>query len=189
MENNRRVRMTKKLIFEAFLELLEKNPIEKISISDVCRDADVNRSTFYKYYSDLPQVLSEIENETLDMIPVITERPVKNADNSGFLEKLEEFFTYVKENERVFRILVVNSDNSNFNRRLVEVVMQKYVNENDVTDERVIKYSYVYVVSGVIGILRKWISEGFQLSVKDFSKLVFEMSLRAYDIADVRLSR
>jgi len=187
MQESRRVRMTKKLISEAFLELLEQTPLESISITDVCRRADVNRSTFYAYYVDLPQLLREIENDTIAHIPVIKERPIRNAENQGFLEKLEEFFTYVKDNERLFRILIVNSDNSRFNRMLVEAIMQKYVQEGDITDERLLKYSYVYVVSGVIGILRRWISEGFDLSVKNFSRLVLEMSMRAYDIADVHL--
>lgn len=52
MADNRRVRMTKKLIKDAYLELLESNPSEKISVTDVCKVADVNRSTFYMYYED-----------------------------------------------------------------------------------------------------------------------------------------
>ena len=36
MADNRRVRMTKKLIKDAYLELLETNPSEKISVTDIC---------------------------------------------------------------------------------------------------------------------------------------------------------
>ena len=50
MPDNRRVRMTKKLIKDAYLELLESSPSEKISVTDICKVADVNRSTFYMYY-------------------------------------------------------------------------------------------------------------------------------------------
>lgn len=52
MPDNRRVRMTKKLIKDAYLELLESSPSEKISVTDICKVADVNRSTFYMYYED-----------------------------------------------------------------------------------------------------------------------------------------
>ena len=52
MPDNRRVRMTKKLIKDAYLELLESSPSEKISVTDICKAADVNRSTFYMYYED-----------------------------------------------------------------------------------------------------------------------------------------
>ena len=52
MSDNRRVRMTKKLMKDAYLELLERSPSEKISVTDICKVADVNRSTFYLYYED-----------------------------------------------------------------------------------------------------------------------------------------
>ena len=46
MAENRRVKMTKKMMKDALLELLEKQPIEKITVTDICEKADVNRSTF-----------------------------------------------------------------------------------------------------------------------------------------------
>ncbi len=52
MPDIRRVRMTKKLIKDAYLELPESSPSEKISVTDICKVADVNRSTFYMYYED-----------------------------------------------------------------------------------------------------------------------------------------
>ena len=50
MEENRRVRMTKRLLQDALLELLEEKSLEKITVTQVCSKADVNRSTFYAYY-------------------------------------------------------------------------------------------------------------------------------------------
>lgn len=50
IKNNRRVIMTKKIIKDTFIEMLEKEDISKIHIRDLCNKADINRSTFYKYY-------------------------------------------------------------------------------------------------------------------------------------------
>ena len=47
--DNRRVKITKKMIKDAMLELLENRPINKITVTDICKYADVNRSTFYAY--------------------------------------------------------------------------------------------------------------------------------------------
>ena len=65
MADNRRVRMTKKLIKDAYLELLEKRPSERISVTDICKTADVNRSTFYMYYEDTIRLRQDIENDVL----------------------------------------------------------------------------------------------------------------------------
>ena len=75
MADNRRVRMTKKLIKDAYLELLETNPSEKISVTDICRKADVNRSTFYMYYEDPITLRQDIENDLMEQIPVLSEIP------------------------------------------------------------------------------------------------------------------
>ena len=66
---NRRVRMTKRLMKDAMLELLEKQDLAGISVTAICNTADVHRSTFYKYYSDPADLLSEIEQDILERIP------------------------------------------------------------------------------------------------------------------------
>ena len=86
MEENRRVKITKTMIKDAFLELLEKHPIEKISVTDICKGADVNRSTFYAYYTDVTELLHEIENNVLIQIPVSKELPEIYSDNNEYLK-------------------------------------------------------------------------------------------------------
>ena len=49
---DRRVRYTKEAIRESFFALLEQKPVEKISVTEICRGADINRGTFYSHYTD-----------------------------------------------------------------------------------------------------------------------------------------
>lgn len=51
-KEDRRVRYTKQAIRDGFLRLLAEKPIEKISVTEICREADINRGTFYAHYSD-----------------------------------------------------------------------------------------------------------------------------------------
>ena len=95
------------------------------------------------------------------------------------LDMLEEFFDYVRENERLFRILIIQRDSSEFNHRLVNAVMDKYrmpVGEGGSLPAR---YAYVYCVNGVIGILKEWIHDKFPLSSRAFAGIVLQMSYRA----------
>ena len=61
--------MTKRLMKNALLELLEKQELANISVTAICETADVHRSTFYKYYTDPSALLKEIEQDFLDQIP------------------------------------------------------------------------------------------------------------------------
>ena len=72
-QENRRVQMTKRLITDAMTELCERGePVAKISVSELCAIAEVNRSTFYKYYDGPEDLFGEIENSALLWYPTST---------------------------------------------------------------------------------------------------------------------
>ncbi|MCD8094871.1 MAG: hypothetical protein LUE12_01925 [Ruminococcus sp.] len=60
-----RVVKTKKVIREAFLSLRQHYPLEKVKVTDICRIALINKSTFYKYYVDVYALSEELEEEAI----------------------------------------------------------------------------------------------------------------------------
>ena len=69
MQETRRVRMTKRLMKDALLELLAQKNLSSISVKELCETADVHRTTFYLHYTDTADLLREIEQDFLDKIP------------------------------------------------------------------------------------------------------------------------
>lgn len=63
MKENQRVMLTKRLLKESLLSLLKEKRIEKISISELCKEAGINRSTFYKHYDTQYDLLYELETD------------------------------------------------------------------------------------------------------------------------------
>lgn len=181
MTETRRVRMTKALLQQALLELLETRALGKISVTELCAAADVNRSTFYVYYESIPQLLLEIENNALNQIPIAPDTPTPAA-HDRFLEMLTEFFDYVQHNDRLFRILLLQWGSSNFSRRLVDAVLDKYHQKSIIANTLAAHYWYVYCVNGVVGLLREWIEQGFPISSRAFSDMILQMSLQANEI-------
>ena len=57
---------TKKLIFETFIELLNQKPFDKITVKDIVETCDINRNTFYYYYSDIYDLLEEVFTNEFD---------------------------------------------------------------------------------------------------------------------------
>ncbi len=64
-KTDRRTLYTKNVIKDALLELMEKKPLEKITVSDVCRTAEINRGTYYLHYYELSEVLDELLDDLL----------------------------------------------------------------------------------------------------------------------------
>ena len=46
---NQRIRLSKTLLKNALVHLLQKKPLNKISVLEICETAQINRTTFCKY--------------------------------------------------------------------------------------------------------------------------------------------
>ena len=62
---DRRTRYTRQAIRETLLELMEEKPFSKVTVTEVCKKAEMNRGTFYLHYLDLEDVLDDILTEML----------------------------------------------------------------------------------------------------------------------------
>ncbi len=81
---------TKRALKEAFCRLYLKKSINKIAVTEICRIAGYNRSTFYQYYLDVDDMLLEIETETLTYIA--TQRKTVHTSDSNFISELMELY-------------------------------------------------------------------------------------------------
>ncbi len=77
--------MTKKILKNSLLELLEQQDIQKISIRSLCELADLNRSTFYKYYGSQYDLLKEMENDLLNQIEMVVSKDATLSVNDNRL--------------------------------------------------------------------------------------------------------
>ena len=62
-KSDQRTRLTKMLIRKAFTELLREKPVQNITVKELCQTAGINRGTFYSHYTDIYDLLQQIEDE------------------------------------------------------------------------------------------------------------------------------
>ena len=63
IKNNRRAQYTRQVIQDTVLSLLENKAINAITVTEVCKLSDINRSTFYRYYDDVYECVDSIETK------------------------------------------------------------------------------------------------------------------------------
>lgn len=63
-----KIEKTKQRLRTAMIELIDTNDLENITVSQLCKQASVNRSTFYKYYSVPADILEEYIIEVYEQI-------------------------------------------------------------------------------------------------------------------------
>lgn len=84
-----RVKKTLKSIEEAFIKLLAKKPLEKITITELAAAAEINKGTFYLHYTDIYDLYTQILHDYISK-PIIESNfyPDLFDDPELFLEKL-----------------------------------------------------------------------------------------------------
>lgn len=171
---NRRVRMSRRLMKDALLKLLERTELSGISVTAICEAADVNRSTFYSHYTSPTDLLRDIEQEVLNRIPAPAVPQDLQGEESLF-RITGAFFDYVRENERVFRILFSESVNAGFSERMVELLCAQMISVK-AEDELSTRFLRLYIANGTVGMLREWIDTGFPVSSREIAKKMYYFS-------------
>ena len=62
------MRRTRASIMEAFAQLLEERPINKITVKDIVDRCDINRNTFYYHFPDITSLLQEMMDEKVNAL-------------------------------------------------------------------------------------------------------------------------
>ena len=91
-KENQRIALTKKLLQEGLLRLLETKPLDGISVTELCKESGINRATFYNHYSSPHDLLTDIGNRLTAQLKLIIEHVKTAEDASKQLVHICEFF-------------------------------------------------------------------------------------------------
>ncbi len=163
MHIDRRIVKTKASIKNAFMLLMVKKQLNKISVSDVAAKAQINRSTFYLHYSDVPAVLTDIENEIAEEI----ENCIKDFDISdiyGSVFKMFNYLTNLISNDEPLKSFLTHSTNHDYIVSRMKNILADKTTEIvtaafPAAKTRLIKYPIIFAASGVIDCYINWCNE------------------------------
>ena len=73
-KTDRRVIKTRRAILDAFMELVATTPYDKITISSLAREANIDRKTFYLHYESISDLLEDVMASKIREMPERTDR-------------------------------------------------------------------------------------------------------------------
>lgn len=87
-KTDRRTLYTRTVIKDAFLELLGSSSYSKLTVTALCKQAEITRATFYLHYEDLENVLEAVLEDALELSPTDIEpgKVFKVLNSSGQLD-------------------------------------------------------------------------------------------------------
>lgn len=179
-KTDRRVIKTKHAIFKAFVELLNEKDVNQITITDIAKKANINRKTFYNYYSDAYEVMKEIENLTVEAF-INNMGTVEFTNMADFLTEIFIKFTETVNNDLQFFNLLFKTNNRSF--LIVKIVealkkyVQKRIEESNELDMRRFEVVSNFYLSGVLSVYMNWFMNNYDQSIEEISALLTELVL------------
>ena len=168
---DRRVKRTKKALHDALFELLETKTIDQVTVTELTALADVNRATFYFYYTDLKDMLQQIEDETYKAFMNVLTNPTERIDTpESFASYAKRLLDFCKEHETLCRFIIHNEANNPFYKTIQNHLMSNFPHSKSIyAENNTAKYCTTFCLSGITGILIEWMKDGMTIPTEELA--------------------
>ena len=132
--------LTKKRIMETYLAIVPCKKWDKITVREICAGANITRGTFYQYYSDIYDLMEQIENALIDDLTekyhAIVKHPKTFYPPERFEEKfdyspprfLNVWFEFCRNNRKAMAVLLDPQNGDTYFVKKLKGILKDYIN-------------------------------------------------------------
>jgi len=172
---------SRKMIRQAFFEILKEKSFEKITVTDIVKRADVNRSTFYAHYPDVMGVVEEIQEENLEY----TQNFMDNINFKDFYENpkphLQSIVKLVAENNELYRLLMTSAMATKQLDKLKYIIIERTLETLEGTNRFEsrfeLEFATRFFMGGVVDVYTQWLNGVIDCSLEDITDQLANMLL------------
>ena len=176
---DRRVIKTKRAIRNAFAKLMTEKEMNDITIRDITDLAEINRKTFYNYYSGIYQLIDEIENDVAERIEVLMLKIDFKESMKNPYEVFQKLTGLINTDMDFYGHLFMMRGHGNLGGKIVYRLKNKMKESlalqtglDAETSDLVLEYLF----SGMIAAFRQWFSSDRRRSVEEISQIIGTLS-------------
>lgn len=170
LRKDRRVLYTKKILHEALFSLLNEKELSEITITELCKTADVNRNTFYRHYNIPMDILLEIEDDVFEKLSVVL-RKSTNMDDVILLS-----CQLLESDKQMSKIVFTKADGSGILSRILRSVRNNFPVENQIELTAEVKpfaeMAYQFGEKGSIAVIKNWIENDFSIPAESIAQII-----------------
>lgn len=166
---NRSARRSIRLLKDAFVQLLAEKPYEQISVSDVTRQADLNRGTFYAHFNNMDDLLRSVLEDYAGRVTVLLDSSEAGDFLKDPLPVLQHIGDYLVGDRELFHKLVTSTSVQPFIDSLSSIIRVKIRERaSEIPDDATVaemteaqRFGVLceeYIVDGVFGTYRAWLA-------------------------------
>ena len=173
VQEDKRIRRTKKLLRQALTRLMQQKDFQSITVTDVVREADINRGTFYAHYRDVYDLREKIEAEMIeDFRELIAD--LHPSGTSNLQPVLARAVDYLEENREIVTALIKVNAPDGFGKKMIGVIEECRM---ELLPYRSVEDAYAarFLATGVIGMTEKWITESQPIPKTEMVSLITKL--------------
>lgn len=176
---DRRVLKTKRAIRNAFAKLMVEKDINDITIIELAETADINRKTFYNYYSGVYQVVEDIENDISQSYEVLLGDIEFTKTMEAPYSLFERFSILINMDPEFFGYLLSMNGNKALITRIMNLLKnktrEKMVSQLDVEEYRA-EIMIDYILSGMLSVYQHWFNSDKSVPIEEVTQIISTMS-------------
>lgn len=151
---------SKKLIQEALLSLIMEKEVTKITVTDIVKKADINRSTFYAHYPDIRGIFESFEDQILSELGQILD----DFNYDTFFENPSQFLLrinhFLEQDKTLYQCLISSSGAGQFLEKMqvffLDRMLHSHTVPKNVLESVEFNIRIQFFASGIVGLYRQW---------------------------------
>jgi len=172
---DRRIARTKKALRDAFIRLLRHKSFSEITVSELTREADIDRRTFYTHYDNIAEIVDEIDAEAIQILEdAIQDIPVNSRE---FFEALTHIMV---NNYEYYEVIIQNRGFYSLEYRCKSILRKaliKYYTGRTELDPVKLEFYAEYEASGIMSVYTHWLRHGKPLELPELTDLTYNVAV------------
>lgn len=162
--NNKRKKASMERIEKVFIELLQTKELNEISVSEICKRAGLNRTTFYANYADIYGLADAIRDKLENEVSELYKEEVAQGFNSNDYLKL---FRHIHDNQLFYKTYFKLGYDNNYRVFQYDIALARRHFQN-----RFIEYHMEFFKAGINRIIKLWLNGGCKESPEDMFEII-----------------
>lgn len=163
-KHNKRKRESMQKIEQVLIEFLQTKELNQISVSDICKRANLNRSTFYANYVDIYELADTIREKLEAQVSVLYEAEILRGFNSNNYLLL---FQHIEKNQIFYNTYFKLGYDEKY-----KILQYDYALAKKHFGDRFIKYHMEFFKSGMTKIIKMWLQNGCKETPEEMFEII-----------------
>ena len=163
-KNNKRRRASVARIEHTFVELLQTKQLNQITVSDICKKAGLNRTTFYANYLDIYDLADKIkEHLESELERLYQDEHINNFNSNDYLK----LFRHIKDNQLFYKTYFKLGYDNNYKILSYDTKQaEKYFNNKH------IEYHIEFFRHGLNAVVKKWLESDCAETPEEIAEII-----------------